>query len=62
MSEEVLDVTEQYRLAIEAAEKKYNPGDYPEIPKLMRSAYMHGYAQALIDYKVVPTGNTELER
>lgn len=49
MSNETQDVTYQYRLA-ERAAKAFNPGEQPDIGKLMQSAYTHGYAQALIDY------------
>ncbi len=46
----VYDVGEQYRLA-EAAVGRYSPGAQPDIAGLMRSAFIHGYAQALIDQR-----------
>jgi hypothetical protein len=46
----VYDVGEQYRLA-EVAVGRYNPGAQPDIAGLMRSAFIHGYAQALIDQR-----------
>ena len=49
MSEEQFDVERQYEQA-EIAVKDYNPGIQPDIGKLMRSAYIHGYARALIDF------------
>lgn len=45
---EVSVVTAQYRAA-ESAAKKFNPGEQPDIAALMRAAFTHGYAQALID-------------
>ena len=41
------DVTAEYAMARAAADK-FNPGEQPDIDKLMRSAYMHGYADALL--------------
>jgi hypothetical protein len=49
MSKESLDVTTEYRIA-EIASKAFDPGDQPDIRKLMQAAYMHGYAAALIRY------------
>lgn len=49
MSNEVFNVDRQYEQA-EIAMKDYNPGIQPDIGKLMRSAYLHGYARALIDF------------
>lgn len=47
-SKSTKDVTREYRIAVAAAER-FNPGEQPDIAKLMRSAFVHGYAQALID-------------
>lgn len=44
------DVTVEYRLAERAAEG-FNPGEQVDIAKLMRSAFVHGYAQALISLR-----------
>lgn len=41
------NVTHEYRLAEQAA-KDFNPGEQPDIGKLMRAAYTHGYAAALL--------------
>ena len=41
------DVTAEYDTARAAADK-FNPGEQPDIAKLMRSAYLHGYADALL--------------
>lgn len=48
MSEETRAVTLEYERALHAA-TFYNPGEQPDIAELMRSAYVHGYARALID-------------
>jgi len=48
MSDAARDVTEVYRVAEKAAEQ-FNPGQQVDIVRLMRSAFMHGYAQALLD-------------
>ena len=45
------DVTKAYRTAEKAA-KEFYPGQQPDIEALMKSAYIHGYAQALIDLKL----------
>ena len=42
------DVTLEYEIAKRAAQR-YEPGWQPDLKDLMRSAYMHGYAQALLD-------------
>lgn len=47
MNKESRDVTREYRLAKKAAEH-FNPGEQPDIAKLMLSAYTHGYAEALL--------------
>ena len=47
MSEEVFDVTAEYEEAKKAAEA-FNPGKQPDIAALMRAAYTHGYADALL--------------
>lgn len=47
MSGETRDVTLEYQVA-EMAASQFNPGEQPDIVKLMRSAYMHGYADALL--------------
>jgi hypothetical protein len=47
------DVTAEYDAAEKAAEQ-FNPGEQPDIGDLMRSAYIHGYAQALIDFRGDP--------
>jgi hypothetical protein len=47
MSDEVRNVTLEYAVAEQAAEQ-FNPGEQVDIAKLMRSAYMHGYADALL--------------
>lgn len=47
MSEATRDVTAEYDEA-EAASKLWVMGEQPDIEKLMRSAYMHGYAAALL--------------
>lgn len=47
MSKETSDVTLEYQVA-EMAASQFNPGEQPDIAKLMRSAYMHGYADALL--------------
>jgi len=49
MSNDVVNVDRQYEQA-EIAMRDYNPGSQPDIAKLMRSAYLHGYARALIDF------------
>ena len=43
-----IDVTDEYAKAAAAA-KRFNPGEQVDIAKLMRAAFKHGYAQALID-------------
>jgi hypothetical protein len=42
------DVSAEYAKA-NLAVKSFNPGEQVDIAKLMRSAFVHGYAQALID-------------
>lgn len=49
------DVTREYEQAKIAAEK-FNPGEQANIGALMRAAYTHGYAQALIDRTLPPEG------
>ena len=46
------NVDEEYRLARDAA-LKFDPGEQPDFRRLMRAAYTHGYAQALIDRDVL---------
>lgn len=50
MSEQIVNVTAEY-IAANIAAEKFNPGEQPDIAALMRAAYKHGYAQALIDLK-----------
>ncbi len=45
------DVSVAYERA-EKAVKDFNPGKQSNIEDLMKAAYIHGYAQALIDLKV----------
>lgn len=54
MDKPVRDVTKEYEEA-EAAAANFNPGEQPDIAALMRSAFVHGYAQALIDYPDIET-------
>jgi hypothetical protein len=49
MAEQSRDVTAEY-LEAECAAANYDPGEQPDIAAMMRSAFIHGYAQALIDY------------
>lgn len=59
MSDKIRDVTAEYNLARQAA-AHFNPGTQPNIGELMRSAFAHGYAQALIDRPpVIPVGNAD---
>ena len=44
------DVTAEYAKARKAADE-FDTGWQPDITHLMRTAYMHGYAQALIEEK-----------
>ena len=53
MSDQVSDVTRPYLAAARAAEK-YKPGDQSDIAALMKSAFVHGYAQALMDFANKP--------
>jgi hypothetical protein len=48
MNDKTRDVTQIYRMA-ECAAAEFNPGEQPDLVHLMRTAYMHGYAQALKD-------------
>ena len=45
------DVSVAYRTA-EKAVKQFDPGDQVDIEALMKAAYVHGYAQALMDLKL----------
>lgn len=49
MAEWSIDVTQQYRKAAEAAQM-FSPGKQPDIAELMKAAFIHGYAQALLDH------------
>ncbi len=51
MADKTIDVTLEYRIA-ELAAREFNPGEQPDIVKLMRAAYMHGYADALLAKKL----------
>lgn len=57
MSEQTRDVTSEYQAA-SAAVAKYDPGAQPNIADHMRSAFVHGYAQALLD-RVPPEALSE---
>ena len=59
MAEKCRDVTKEYEEA-EAAAENFDPGDQPDIAALMRSAFIHGYAQALIDYPEISTAGVDL--
>lgn len=48
MSDGTRDVTEEYRIA-ELASLEFDPGKQPDIGRLMRQAFVRGYATALID-------------
>lgn len=48
MSDVTRDVTAEYAKARRAADE-FDTGWQPDIAHLMRTAYMHGYAQALIE-------------
>ncbi len=52
----IRDVTAEYARASKAA-ADFNPGEQPDIRDLMVAAFMHGYAQALIDS--APSGETK---
>ena len=59
ISDKEIDVTEEAQVA-ENAVLLFNPGEQPDIGKLMKAAYVHGYRQAMLDYDVLsrePTGN-----
>lgn len=45
------DVSVAYKKA-EKAVKNFDPGSQSNIEALMKAAYVHGYAQALIDLKI----------
>ena len=45
------DVSVAYRTA-EKAVKQFDPGNQVDIEASMKAAYVHGYAQALIDLKI----------
>lgn len=47
MSNKVRDVTREYQLAEQAA-ADFNPGLLPDLEVLVKAAFVHGYAAALI--------------
>ena len=55
MSDVTRDVTAEYAEARKAA-AKFDPGGQPDISGLMKSAYMHGYADALLRAPPEATG------
>lgn len=61
MSAETRDVTAEYRMAEHKA-AQFNPGEQVDIARLMKSAFMHGYARCLLEHDITPTtpdGGTE---
>ena len=50
MSKKVRDISAEY-VEAEHAALKFNPGEQPDIASLMRYAFTHGYAQALVDQR-----------
>lgn len=48
MSEETRDVSDIYLASAKVAQS-YDPGEQPDISKLMRSAFMHGHASASME-------------
>jgi hypothetical protein len=59
VDKKVIDVTAEYARASRAVED-FNPGEQPDIKELMRAAYIHGYAQALIDARSAADGEGKL--
>ena len=47
-NKKVRDVTAEYARASKAS-GDFNPGEQPDIRELMKAAFIHGYAQALLD-------------
>jgi hypothetical protein len=61
MEKPTRDVTAEYAKA-QIAVKSFNPGEQADIGKLMRSAFVHGYAQALIDAGSANDGEVDANR
>lgn len=55
------NVTREYRLAEQAA-ITFDPGQQVDIAKLMKAAFIHGYATALLDFPSRTRGKPNVRR